>query len=400
DGSGGESVLWVSEDNGLTWSDPGGRTGGRHTTFVLLDSGDILGMGGKNTNIGGYMPKSISEDGGQSWSVSSTPFNWLGGNQRPCVVRLASGDLFFCSDYQKSFGCEQAPGIDDYGSLVALSDDEGQTWTIKKLTSALPHQCMCWDCGNVGTLGYSAARQAANGVIHVISTMNHPCQHFEMNEAWILDPAMPPTLPPDPGTSGTVAGHQENYPGGATKATWSAKTCNDGRYLLHGTETWYYESGQKQYEVTYYNGNKVGDETYWGPDGVKQWSWYHNQPANSSVWAQWWPNGLKHIESRWRYGGMVANGDSYFWDMCGQPEAAWNFVDGGLTGVTTLPPAQVKDADLVDDGLVDWSDVKVFTDNWLISGPAGYNTADLNCDGKVKFDDFAWLALKWLESIP
>jgi hypothetical protein len=36
----------------------------------------------------------------------------------------------------------------------------------------------------------------------------------------------------------------------------------------------------------------------------------------------------------------------------------------------------------------------------LISGPAGYNTADLNCDGEVKFDDFAGLALKWLESIP
>jgi hypothetical protein len=60
----------------------------------------------------------------------------------------------------------------------------------------------------------------------------------------------------------------------------------------------------------------------------------------------------------------------------------------------------VKDADLVDDGFVDWSDVEVFADNWLISGPAGYNTADLNCDGEVRFDDFGWLALKWLEGIP
>ncbi|MHC4676464.1 MAG: SUMF1/EgtB/PvdO family nonheme iron enzyme, partial [Planctomycetota bacterium] len=30
DGSGGESVLWKSDDNGLTWYDPGGRTYGRH----------------------------------------------------------------------------------------------------------------------------------------------------------------------------------------------------------------------------------------------------------------------------------------------------------------------------------------------------------------------------------
>ncbi|MHC4527574.1 MAG: Calx-beta domain-containing protein, partial [Planctomycetota bacterium] len=239
DGSGGQSVLWKSDNNGLTWYDPGGRTGGRHTTFVLLNNGDILGMGGKNTNISGYMPKSISSDGAQSWTVSSTPFNWLGGNQRPCIIRLASGRLFFCSDYQHSFDCDQAAGITEYGSLVALSDDEGLTWTIKKLTSALPHQCSCWDCGNVGTLGYSAARQAPNGIIHVISTMNHPCQHFEMNEAWILDPGAPPTPPTDPGETGTVNPYQADYAGGGTKATWSAKTCTDGRYLLHGTETWY-----------------------------------------------------------------------------------------------------------------------------------------------------------------
>ncbi len=302
DGSGGQSVLWKSDDNGLTWYDPGGRTGGRHTTFVMLSGWRILGMGGKNTNIGGYMPKSISYNGGETWSVSSTPFNWLGGNQRPCVARLQSGNLFFCSDYQKSFDCDQAPGITEFGSLVALSYNEGDTWLIKKLPTALPHECLCWDCGNVGTLGYSAARQAPNGIIHVITTMNRPCQHFEMNEEWIEDSTAGGDLPPDPGETGTVDQYQENYPGGAPKATWSAKICDDGRYLLHGTETWYYQDGAKQYEATYYNGNKVDDETYWGPDAVKQWSWDHNEPDNRSTWTQWWPNRLKHIESRWRYG--------------------------------------------------------------------------------------------------
>ncbi len=402
DGSGGESVLWKSDDNGQTWYDTGGRTYGRHTTFVFLNNGDILGMGGKNTDYNGtkYMPKSISDDGAVSWTESSTPFNWLGSNQRPCIVRLGSGNLFFCSDYQKSFSCDQAAGITEYGSLVALSDDEGQNWTIKKIPTALPHECLCWDCGNVGTLGYSVARQALNGIIHVISTMNHPCQHFEFNEKWILEPDAGADLPPDPGESGTVNYYQENYPGGGTRATWSAKTCDDGRYLLHGTETWYYEGGQKQYEVTYYNGHKVGTEAYWGPDGVKQWSWEHDEPDDTSVWTQWWPNGLKHVESRWRYGGMVAHGDTYFWDWCGAPEAAWNFSDGDRTGPAALPPPQVRDADLTDDGFVNYSDLKVFTDNWLLAGPAGYNIADLNCDGNVKFDDYATLALQWLESYP
>jgi hypothetical protein len=402
DAVGGSSVLWKSDDNGLTWYDPGGRTYGRHTTFVLLDNGDILGMGGKNTDYDDtkYMPKSISINGAASWTESDTPFSYLDGNQRPCIVRLASGNLFFCSDFQNRDGCDKPPGITEFGALAALSENEGQSWTIKKLTSALPHECLCWDCGNVGTLGYSVARQATNGVIHVISTMNRPCQHFEMNEKWIRNPTAPPTPPPDSGCSGTVTQHQENYPGGATKATWSAKTCDDGRYLLHGTERWYYETGQKQYEVIYYNGRKVRDETYWGPDGVKQWSWDHDDSDDLSLWTQWWPNGLKHIESRWRYGGMFAHGDSYFWDMCGQPEAAWNFVDGWLIGPTSLPVPQLKDADLVDDDFIDYSDLKVFTDNWLVSGPAGYNTADLNCDGKVKFDDLGILALQWLEAGP
>jgi len=402
DGSGGTSVLWKSDNNGQTWYDPGGRTFGRHTTFVLLDNDDILGMGGKNTQYDGtkYMPKSISEDGAVSWEESGTPFCYLGSNQRPCVVRLASGNLFFCSDFQRGFNpsCDQPTGITQYGALVALSDDEGETWTIKKIPTALPHECLCWDCGNVGTLGYSAARQAANGIIHVITTMNRPCQHFEFNEAWILDPDAGPNLPPDPCTSGTVNDYQEDYPGGATKATWSAKTCDDGRYLLHGPETWYYESGRKQYEVAWYNGHKVGAETYWGPDGVKQWSWDHDEPNDTSVWTQWWPNGLKRVESHWRYGGMFAHGDSYFWDMCGTPQEAWNFSDGSRTGSVPLPPAQVKDADLHEDDFVDYKDLKVLANNWLTSGPAGYNTADLNCDGEVKFDDYAALALQWLDS--
>jgi len=399
DGSGGQSVLWKSDNNGQTWYDPGGRTGGRHTTFALLNDGRILGMGGKNTNINGYMPKSISSDGARNWTVSSTPFSWLGGNQRPCITRLASGRLFFCSDFQKSFDCDQPAGITEFGSLAALSENEGQTWHIKKIPTALEHECGCWPCHSA-TLGYSVARQAPNGIIHVITTMNHPCQHFEMNEAWVLNLNAAGELPPDPGDSGTVNQYEERYPGGQLKASWGAKTCDDGRYLLHGTETWYYESGQKQYEVTYYNGRKVGDESYWGPAGLKQWSWNHNDVTNTSMWTQWSPNGLRHIESRWRYGGKIAHGKTYQWDWCGQPEAAWNFVDGRLTSAAPLPGPQVRDVDLTDDDFVDYSDLKVFVDNWLLTGPAGYNTADLNCDGEVEFDDFAGLASQWLQSCP
>ena len=88
DAIGPESVLWKSFNNGKTWIDNGGRSGGRHTSFVLLNNGDILGMGGKSSELDGYMPKSISSDKGKTWEVEKTPFSPLGSNQRPTVVRL------------------------------------------------------------------------------------------------------------------------------------------------------------------------------------------------------------------------------------------------------------------------------------------------------------------------
>ncbi|MHC4620103.1 MAG: hypothetical protein ACYTEQ_20340 [Planctomycetota bacterium] len=339
DGDGGESVLWKSDNNGQTWYDPVGRTFGRHTTFVLLENGDILGMGGKNTDYQGtgYMPKSISSDGAVSWQEDDTPFCMLGSNQRPCITRLASDRLLFCSDFQRTSDCYQPPDITEKGALVALSENEGQSWRIKRIPTALRHETR-WCDG--ATLGYSVVRQAPNGIIHVITSMNHPCQHFEMNEEWIMDSSAGGDLPPDPGEAGTVNSYQENYPGGATKVTWSAKRCDDGRYLLHDAETWYYESGQKQYEATYRNGRKIGSETYRDPDGVKQSSWVHDEANNTSVWIQWWPNGYKRVESHWRYGGKLANGPTFNWQQSGDPKEAWLFGDGVLRGSFPLPKPQ------------------------------------------------------------
>ena len=104
DAKGGSSVLWASPDNGRTWYDTGGRSAGRHTTYVLLKDGSILGMGGKNTEIDGFMPKAISRDGGKTWEVSETPFCRHANNQRPSILRLQSGRLFFACDSQERKG--------------------------------------------------------------------------------------------------------------------------------------------------------------------------------------------------------------------------------------------------------------------------------------------------------
>ena len=40
-----------------------------------------------------------------------------------------------------------------------------------------------------GTFGYTMAAQGTDGLIHVITSMNHPAQEFELNEAWVLSDA-------------------------------------------------------------------------------------------------------------------------------------------------------------------------------------------------------------------
>ena len=180
DGAGATSLLWASRDNGKTWFDTGGRTGGRHTSFVLLRTGCILGMGGKGTNIDGDMPQSLSCNWGQSWQISKSIFPALASNQRPTIIRLASGRLFFASDYQ-TLGGKTPPAVHDRGAFVALSDDEGRTWHVKTLRDALPHREHKYQ-----TLGYAVARQAPDGIIHLITSLNAQAMHFSMNEAWIL----------------------------------------------------------------------------------------------------------------------------------------------------------------------------------------------------------------------
>ncbi len=306
DGLGATSLLFASEDNGKTWYDTGGRTGGRHTTFELLKNGAILGLGGKHSDINGFMPKSISFDQGKTWEISSTSFPCLGTNQRPTVIRLASGRLFFASDFQRIDGF-QPEGITERGSFVALSDDEGQTWRIKKLPGGLEHESEQRRKEMRGaTLGYAVARQAANGIIHLIATMTHPCLHFAMNEAWILSDDTEESsdevlMKSSASQIALVKTFEEKYPDGGIKIRYSGGIADDGRFLLEGKETWYYENGLKQYEATFQLGQKIGLETYWNQAGNKVWEWNHLADG-TAIWTQWWQNGHKKAESSWRNG--------------------------------------------------------------------------------------------------
>ena len=354
DGKLGDSMLWASRDNGKTWHDTGGRTSGRHTAFALLKDGRILGMGGKNTDIEGFMPGTFSSDWGRTWSApQKSVFAAVGGNQRPVILRLKSGRLFFAGDFQYSLAQRQLidqPGqtgswgakvtapdsVTERGSYVALSDDEGETWHIKKLDMALPHESRTVPNlrrpGNpsdhdYATIGYAAAAQGPDGIIHLMTSMNHPSMHFEMNEAWIQSAQQGEANQRREGTAGTEQRHEERYAGGRLKATWGSR--DNGAYVLHGGLKWFYPDGKKKYEAAYQDGKKVGRESLWLPSGAILWSWEHRADG-TATWTQYWPNGAKRIESHWR--GFRAEGSATTWDSSGRVVKQVTFKDGQVSG--------------------------------------------------------------------
>jgi hypothetical protein len=312
------SVLWASSNNGQTWYDTEGRSAGRHTTYAPLKDGKILGMGGKNSNVDGYMPKAVSTDGGKTWKVSKTPFASLGSNQRPSLLRLQSGRLFFAGDFQHRNG-DKPDGIEQSGSYVALSEDEGKTWHIKKVTAALPHEAD----QEAATIGYSAARQAPNGIIHLVTSMNNPCLHFEMNEAWILSKSE--IINTEIPVINDVKSYETKYPSGKTKRVWKAGIGADGRYLLHGGDNWFYENGKIQWEVTYEAGQKIGEEKYFSEDENILWSWNHKK-AGLSFWSQYYRNGNLKAVSFWKDGRL--SGIAKIWDINGKLISETKFNDG------------------------------------------------------------------------
>ncbi len=333
DGVGPESILWASHNNGKTWIDAGGRTGGRHTTFVLLRDGRILGMGGKSSDIDGFMPQSISDDGGKTWAISKTPFPSLGSNQRPTIIRLNSGRLFFAGDMQHRDGSQPA-GITRKGCYVALSEDEGATWMMRILPGAQYHESeeRAREMGGE-TLGYAVARQGPNGLIHLITSMNQQCLHFEMNEAWILSsdtlPGSEETLMVNTATTvSQLKTYREFYPDGTLKAEWTAGRGNDGRYLLHGPMNWYFPNGKPEWKVSFDCGEKTGEEVFQDRGGHKQWTRVHRKNGRD-LWTTWWLNGKKKSESSWK--NMKCDGKVRYWNSDGNLTGQLFYRNGKLT---------------------------------------------------------------------
>ena len=77
------------------------------------------------------------------------------------------------------------------------------------------------------TIGYSIARQAPNGLIHIIATATLPLVHFEINEAWILQVDADWSLLYESDVS-DFQEFSDFYPSGALKAVRHGGVSRDG----------------------------------------------------------------------------------------------------------------------------------------------------------------------------
>jgi sulfatase modifying factor 1 len=219
-GNGG-TALHISRDGGETWFDAGGTIAGIHAGVAQTDDGRLIAFGrgdemsrgptrffpGRREREGDgprYMPMSISENLGESWTYMPGIFPPIGGGQRLVLLKLKEGSLFLASFANESDSARRAPLVmvtdasgeqrPVKGLFVALSYDGGRTWPKIRLVSddGPPRQMSGTDGGTRFVMsdssaepkGYMSVCQARNGVIHLTTSWNH----YAFNLKWIETP--------------------------------------------------------------------------------------------------------------------------------------------------------------------------------------------------------------------
>jgi hypothetical protein len=197
EGSGGTAIHF-SSDGGYTWTDEEWTNDvlGIHGTVAELANGTLQAFG-RGNDIDGNMARSISTDGGYSWAYSASTFPGIGGGQRASQLRLASGNLLFCSFASSPMAITTACNTtrDVTGLYCAASTSNGDAWEYRRLVTddrdgtlleALDGNLFVMNQTSAEPNGYTVARQSSfDGTIHLISSRNH----YRFNEAWLLQRA-------------------------------------------------------------------------------------------------------------------------------------------------------------------------------------------------------------------
>lgn len=341
------SVLWRSRDGLKTWQNPKSRTAGRHSTAVELKDGSILALGGKNSDIDGFMPKAITQDGGDSYEVSKTPLPALGSGQRPSILRLKSGALVVCGDFQTKKNQKPEALKDRAGSYVAYSDDEGETWSFRQLWGAQKRKKNTGEFGNVSTIGYSAMKQGLDGLIHVVCTNVQPLLHLCFNETWLRAPETPE---PIEATLMAAAAtclkegrkvYEEFYPDGALRCRYHGGVADDGRFLLDGPEEFFYPNGRMMWKAEYRLGQRAGQAVLYDAAGFPTRRHTCSQTPAGKAQEQvetFWP-GSDVLRTLTCFVNGVAQGEATLYDRDGRMMDIALFTDGKIEpGFSNLEP--------------------------------------------------------------
>jgi formylglycine-generating enzyme required for sulfatase activity len=198
----GANTLWLSADEGLTWTNPGGDIPGIHTGLAQLDDGRLIAYS-RGGEINRMMPKSISSDGGKSFTSVASEFPHVDGGQRLVLLKLKEGPLFFASFADKGIVITDASGKERKvrGLYAAVSTDGGETWPHKRLVTddgpSRPVECtngglFTMSGSNAEYQGYLSVCQGLDGVVHLISSR----VHYSFNLKWLTTPAPSLSHPP------------------------------------------------------------------------------------------------------------------------------------------------------------------------------------------------------------
>ena len=208
----GPNVLWISSDNGVSWYKSQGSIRGKHACAVQLADGRLMALG-RERNIDGKMPMSISSDMGKSWEYSASEFPPVTWGQRAVLLRLkegASSKLSGMSPLLFASFCKKMMVTNDSGSrhqvsglFCAVSFDEGQTWPHKRLVTddrpgrdieTLNGDPVTMSPHNSESVGYLSVCQTADNLVHLLTSRQHYC----FNLKWLTTPPLTATPRPSP----------------------------------------------------------------------------------------------------------------------------------------------------------------------------------------------------------
>ncbi|MHC4345487.1 MAG: hypothetical protein ACYSUP_12480, partial [Planctomycetota bacterium] len=149
-----------------------------------------------------WMPKCISDDMGKTWTKTPSIFNDVGGGQRLAMMRLKEGPIVFASFADRGIIITDKSGAkrEVRGLYAAISEDEGETWSVKLVTDDGPGKpgmttnggYFAFSQRNSEYRGYMSVCQAPNGLIHLITSFSH----YAFNLKWLKTPNEPLKYPP------------------------------------------------------------------------------------------------------------------------------------------------------------------------------------------------------------